>query len=180
MTVAVYVPPGVPFAVIVGDDPPPPQPLDVTSKAKTNMGASARRRFLPRSSRPEAPKASVHPISQRVGCKSSNGLGIVLPAAVVVTVTVTAVAALPDTLTEPGTLQIGAGVTAGITLQARVTVPLNDPTGVSAKPNFAVPPAEIVDELEPPDAVPKVKSGAAIPVPLRLMVCGELNALSVI
>jgi hypothetical protein len=107
------------------------------------------------------------------------GPPLAVPDAVVLTVTVTEVAKFPVTLTELGTLQTGAGVAGGVTLQVRFTVPLNDPAGVSAKLNVALCPAEIVDELDPPDPMPNVNPGA-IPVPLRLIICGELNALSVI
>lgn len=183
MTVAVYVPDGVPFAPAVDadPDPPPPQPA-IISRANTSIGACTRRDLLARRSRHEPLKAKAHTVNQSDGGKLPDGRPppvIRAIAAVVVTVAVTAIAELPDTLTEAGTLQIGAGVAVGVTLQVKVTVPLNDPSGVSARPNVAVPPAEMVDELELPDAMPKVKSGAAKPVPFKLMDCGELNALSV-
>ena len=116
-------------------------------------------------------------MSQVIGGKNVNGPLLEPSAAVVEIVTVTGVAELPVTFTDAGTLQIGAGVTVGLMLQAKFTIPLNDPAGVSDKLKIAVPPAEIVDEL-PPVGIPIVKSGAAIPVPLRAITCGELDAPS--
>jgi hypothetical protein len=131
------------------------------------MVASDRRgrRQLPTNSKPEALKTNVHASSPVLGGKVADGAPSALPAAVVATVTATGAAEPPVTLTEAGTVQTGAGVTAGVRPQVRLTVPLNDPTGVRAKPKVAVSPAEIVDELDPPDAIPIVKSGAAFPVP---------------
>ncbi len=118
-------------------------------------------------------------MGQVIGGKNVNGPLLEDPAAVVETVTVTGAAELPVTFTDAGTPHTGADVTAGLMLQASFTVPLNDPAGESVKLKVAVPPAEIVDEL-PPVGIPIVKSGATIPVPLRPIICGELEALSVI
>jgi hypothetical protein len=85
-----------------------------------------------------------------------------VPVAVVPTVTVSGAAVLVLTLTEPGRVQLGAGVTAGVMLQLRFTVPLNDPAGVTTKLNEALFPAGMVDELDDPDARPIVKSGAVV------------------
>lgn len=108
-----------------------------------------------------------------------NGPPVELPAAVVEIVTVTGVAEIPVTFTDAGTPQTGAGVIAGLILQAKFTIPLNDPAGLRVKLNVAVPPAEIVDEL-PPVGILIVKFGAMIPVPLKPIICGELEAPSVI
>lgn len=130
-------------------------------------------------SKVDAPRNSIHAMSQVAGGKNVDGPLLAVPAAVVETVTVTGVAELPVTLTDAGTLQTGAGVTAGVMLHAKFTVPLNDPAGASAKLKVAVPPAEIVAEV-PPVGIPIVKSGVATPVPPRLITCGEFDALSVI
>lgn len=98
--------------------------------------------------------------------------------AVVATVTVTGVAMPPVRFTEPGKLQVGAGVSAGVMLHVRFTVPLNDPTGVTVKLNVALFPAVMVDELDDPDAGPIVESGAAAPVPDTTTCCEPLPALS--
>jgi hypothetical protein len=100
-------------------------------------------------------------------------------AAVVETFTVT-VAAVPwATLTEAGTEQTGAGVTAGMIAQLRLTVPINDPEGVTARLKDAVCPAEIVAEFEDPEAGPVEKPGAAVAMPDKPTLCGLPTALSV-
>ncbi len=130
-------------------------------------------------SRLEKPKANIHAMSPVPIGFLADGHPARLAEAVVPTVTVTELGELPVTLTDAGTLQTGAGDAAGLTLQVRVTVPLNDPAGVSAKLKVAACPAEIV-ELDPPEGTLKVKSGVATPVPVRVTTCGELNALSII
>ena len=156
MTVAVYVPAGVPLEPV--EDVEPPQP-PITRKAKTIMAADklGRRRLL-KSSRLDQPRTSIHPMNSMGGGNLADGPLPAPPDAVVETFTVTEVAELPVTLTELGTLQNGAGETTGAMLHVKLTVPLKDPAGVSAKLNVAVPPAVIVEELDPPDAMPKVKS----------------------
>jgi hypothetical protein len=118
-------------------------------------------------------------MSQVVAGENVNGALLEFPAAVVEIVTATGVAELPVTFTDAGTPQTGAGVTVGLMLQAKFTIPLNDPAGESVKLKVAVPPAEIVDEL-PPVGILIVKSDAAMPVRLKPIICGELDALSVI
>jgi hypothetical protein len=180
VTIAVYVPAGVPFAppVVVLDEPP--QPTHVR-RAKTITGAAkpVRRRFVAKSN-PEAPNARVHQMTPVPIGKLPDGPPLAVPEAVVATDTATEVGELPVTLTDAGTLQVAAGVAAGVTVQVRFTVPLNDPDGESVRANAAVCPAEMVCELDPPDAVPHVKPGVAVPIPVRLTICGELIALSVI
>ena len=84
------------------------------------------------------------------------------------------------TFTEAGTVQTGAGVTAGVTVQPRLTIPLNDPAGVTARLKDAVCPAVMVAELEDPLAAAISKSAAAVAVPDKVTVCGLLTALSAI
>ncbi len=50
-------------------------------------------------------------------------------------------------------MQTGAGVAAGVIVQLRLTIPLNDPAGVTARLNDAVCPAVTVAEFEDPLAV---------------------------
>jgi hypothetical protein len=64
--------------------------------------------------------------------------------------------------------------------QLRLTVPLNDPAGVTARSKDAVCPAVIVAEFEDPEAGPIAKSGNAVPVPDKSTACGLPSALSVI
>jgi hypothetical protein len=101
-------------------------------------------------------------------------------AAVVDIFAVTAAAVLSATLTDAGTVQTGAGVTAGVIVQLRLTVPLNDPAGVTARLKDAICPAVIVAEFEDPEAGPIEKSGATSPVPERAIICGLPVASSVI
>jgi hypothetical protein len=124
------------------------------------------------------------PISMRGHSRSLGSAGkfaddtlAAVPEAAVATVTVTAVAVLPVTLTEPGTVHTGAGVAAGVMAQARFTVPLKDPAGVRFKLKVAVCPAEMV-WLDPPEPALKVKSGTAVPVPDRATICEPVPALS--
>jgi len=107
--------------------------------ARTIAAADRRgRRRLPTNRKPQALKANAHASSPVLGGKIADGTPSALPAAVVATVTVTGAAEPPVTLTEAGTAQTGAGVTAGVRPQVRLTVPLNDPAGVRAKPKVAV------------------------------------------
>src|SRR5208283_2152773 len=75
-------------------------------------------------------------------------------------------------------LQVGAGVSGGVMLQVKFTVPLNDATGATVKLNVALFPAAMVDEVDDPDATPTAKSGAGRPVPDRATVCGLPGAAS--
>ena len=163
--------------VLGGVDDEPPHP-DIVRNAKTIMaaGTAALDRLLT-NSRLEKPKANIHAMSPVPIGNLADGQPATLPEATVLTVTVTEVAEVPVTLTDPGTLQTGAGDAAGVMPQVRFTVPPNDPDGVSAKLNVAVCPAEIV-ELDPPEAVPKVKSGEEFPVPETTTVCEPVTALS--
>ena len=78
--------------------------------------------------------------------------------AVVPIVTVTACPLVPEICTEEGTLHVSAGLTTGVMLQLRLTVPANDPEGISIKLNFALCPALTVCEVGAPEAAPSVKS----------------------
>jgi len=90
------------------------------------------------------------------------------PAAVVPTVTVTGCAALPLICNEePEKAHVGAGLTVGLRVQLRLTVPVNDPMGVTNKLNFALCPALMVWEVDDPEAAPTLKLGAATPNCLR-------------
>jgi hypothetical protein len=63
------------------------------------------------------------------------------------------------TLTEAGTLQTGAGATVDVIEQLRLTVPLNNPAGVTARLKDAACPAATVAEFEDPATGPMAKSG---------------------
>jgi hypothetical protein len=60
--------------------------------------------------------------------------------------------------------QVGAGVTAGVMVQRRATVPLNAAIGVMTSPNFAACPALTVWEVEDPEAevIEKIWTGFAV------------------
>ena len=103
-----------------------------------------------------------------------------IPPAVVDIFAVAAAAVPSVTLTDDGTVHNGAGVTAGVIAQLRLTVPLNDPAGVTARSKDAVCPAVIVAEFEEPEAGPIAKSGTAAPVPDKSTACGLPSALSLI
>jgi hypothetical protein len=77
----------------------------------------------------------------------------VFTAAVVPIITCTEAAFEPPTETELGNVQVGAGVSGGVTLQVRLTVPLKPKSGVTVRLNVAVCPALIVCELCDPEAV---------------------------
>ena len=102
-----------------------------------------------------------------------------VPDAVVDTLTATGAAAPWVTLTEAGKVQTGAGVTAGVIAQLRLTAPLNDPAGETVRLKDAACPAAMVAEFEDPEAGPMAKSGAAVAVPDKATVCGLPTALSV-
>ena len=95
------------------------------------------------------------------------------------TLTATGVAVPTVTLTEAGTVQTGAGMTTGVIAQLRLTIPLNDPAGVTVRLKDAVCPAVMVAELDDPDAGPTAKSGAPVDVPDKATACGLPTALSV-
>jgi hypothetical protein len=62
--------------------------------------------------------------------------------------------------------QVGAGVTAGVMVQLRLTVPLNIAIGVTTKPNFAGWPALTLWEVDDPEAEVIEKSGTGFDVVL--------------
>jgi hypothetical protein len=143
----------------------PPQPAIATATSTVTVDITSLRRFVATNIRLKVPIANADAVSPMLDGKLGAGTDRAFPEAVVDTVAVTDVAALPVTFTEAGRLQIGAGLAAGATLQVRLTVPLNDPVGVIVKPNVAAWPAVIVDELDPPEAMPMVKSGVEEAVP---------------
>lgn len=81
----------------------------------------------------------------------------------VATFTITVCVPLPLICTEElDRLQVGAGVTAGVMAQVKLTVPVNEPVGASARLKVAVCPAVMVWEVGEPEAVPSVKSGGDV------------------
>jgi hypothetical protein len=188
VTVAVYVPAGVPGIFIGLDPPPPPPPQADRPNNNTAIIGIARTgifRRQPKNNKPEASRIIV----QRSGIIPGGSLACEIDPAVpgaVVEIFAVAAAAVPSvTLTDDGTVHNGAGVngagvTAGVIAQLRLTVPLNDPAGVTARLKDAVCPAAIVAEFEDPDAGPMTKSGTAAPVPESAIICGLPAALSVI
>ena len=102
----------------------------------------------------------------------------VVTGAAVPTVTVTGWAALLISTDELDKLQIGAGFTAGVMLQLRLTVPLNEPEGRISKLKCALCPGLMVWEVGAPGAAPMRKSGGAMPAPERGDICGLPGAVS--
>jgi hypothetical protein len=101
-----------------------------------------------------------------------------VPAAVVDIFAVIAAVAPWVTVTDAGTEQAGPVVTEGVIAQVRLTVPLNDPAGVTERLKDAVCPAAMVAEFEDPDAGDIEKSGTAAPVPDTTSCCEPVPALS--
>ena len=79
----------------------------------------------------------------------------------VATFTVTVCVPVPLICTEEGTLQVGAGVAAGVIAQLRLTVPVKDPVPAKARLKLAVSPALMVWEVGDPEDGEIVKSGSA-------------------
>jgi len=143
-------------------------------------GIGSRLRFRSHT-HPEPSNTTMHVIGIVPSRKSMwDIVPVVVTGAVVPTVTVTGWAALPLICTEElERPQVGAGFTAGAMLQLSLTEPLNDSRGVTAKRNFALCPARMVSEVDVPEAVPTLKSGAApMPMPERAAVCGLPGAVS--
>lgn len=112
------------------------------------------------------------------GVKSAGEIDPAVTAAVVDTCGVTGADVPCVTFTETGTVQTGAGVTAaGVIVQLRLTTPLNDPAGVTARLNDAVCPAVMVAEFEDPLPAAISKSAAAVAIPDNATVCGLPTAL---
>jgi hypothetical protein len=99
-----------------------------------------------------------------------------VPGAVVATVTETGASVPAVTVTDPGTVQVGAGVTAGVMLQLRLTVPLQL-VELTARLNLALLPALTVALVWEPLAGPILNGSTAVPV--KITVCDPPRALSV-
>ena len=92
--------------------------------------------------------------------------------AVVVTVTVTVCSPLePSCREELDKLHVGDRFATGVMLQLRLTAPTKEPTGATARVNFAFCPAVTVCEPCDPEVNPTLKSGAATPTPVSATVC---------
>lgn len=144
------------------DVPLPPQDIEESKRSSKPGAAMTDTRFPLHSSSIPAPKTvnmqANGVVSER---KRISGTARAVVAAVVATCTEAPWAALPFTGTEDGSLQVGAGVTTGVMLQLKLTVPENDPTAVNDRPKSAVCPALIVWDVGDPGEEVMVKSGAA-------------------
>jgi hypothetical protein len=140
----------------------PPHPTE-NAKASTTIGAasSGRRLRLRIHSDVEPRNINVQKSSVGPDGKLTRGRATVVTGAVVATFTVTICVPVPLICTEEGTLQVGAGVAAGVIAQTRPTVPVKDPVPAKAKLKLAVCPALMLWEVGDPDAAPIEKSGAA-------------------
>ena len=180
MTVAVYVPAGVPDALDPTGELPPQAPMPKSSIAIIGIASVGLHRELPANNRPEASKRIIQATGIIPGGRLTRDIDPPVPAAAVVVTFAAASAVVPTvTSTEAGTVHTGAGVTTGVTAQLRLTVPLNDPAGVIARLKDAACPATMVAELEDPEAGVIAKSGAAVAAPDKATVCGLPTALSV-
>jgi hypothetical protein len=153
-------------------EPPLPHPAsEINASARIGVANTGQRlRFA--TSRNAAPnKSTVQAIGIAPGGKLPRAT---VPAvdAVVFTVTVTLAAVLEFTWTVAGTLQVGPSITAGLTLQAMSTAPLNDPEGVIVRLKDALLPGVTVAEVGDPDTEVIAKVFAAVPVPESVIVCG--------
>jgi hypothetical protein len=99
--------------------------------------------------------------------------------AAVAKVTITVFAAPLSCTAELDKLQVGAGAATGVMPQVRVTIPVKDPAGVTGRLNCAFFPALMV--CDPPgEDGPRVKSGAATPIPESAIFCGLPGSVSLI
>lgn len=142
VTVAVYVPAGVPGVVCVdGEELLPPQPTENANASTTSGAASSGRRLRFRIQSNVEPR-SINAQKSVVGPagKLTRGAATVVTGAVVATFTVTVCVPVPLIWTEEGTVQVGAGVAAGVIAQLKFTVPVKDPVPAKARVKLAVCP----------------------------------------
>jgi hypothetical protein len=184
VTVTVYVPAGVPGAGDCEDGEggqlPPPQPTRSPAPRTTLVTTSeTANRRLHWKNIPNANNAVTH--TRRSG--SPRNLGSEIVAAVLAAVVAT------DTVAEPlpplesrkeevDRLHVGAGLTPGVIVQLKFTVPRNEAPATSAKLKLADFPALTVCDVGEPEAGLIAKSLAATPIPESVTVCGLPLALS--
>ena len=158
-------------------------PHDTENNRNSVAGtAEMKRRLRVPTKRPAEPNNRKAQVSgHAVGGKALCHAVQLVTGAVVPTFTVTVCVPLPLICTdELDRLQVGAGVAAGVTVQLRLTVPVNDPIDENAKLKLAVCPALMVCDVDDPEDDEMLKSGAATPSPDRGIVCGLPEALSLI
>jgi hypothetical protein len=163
--VAVYVPAGVPDILVVGDEPPPHPATPRNNTAIIGIANPAPRRRNTTNNKPEASRSNAVVVGAIPFGKLACEMDPAVPAAVLDIFTIAEAAVPGVTLTDAGTVQIGSDVTAGAIVQLKLTVPANDPVGVTARSKDAVCPGVIVAEFEDPEASPMEKPAAAVPVP---------------
>jgi hypothetical protein len=138
---------------------PDPHPMNGVKAATMSKAPSTERVFRLRTvSRPSRSSSGSEALEKpaRFAVRAT----IVDTGAVVAAVTVTVCAAPPLNCTEEvDKVQVGAGVVAGATTHPRVTVPENEPTGVSDMLNIALCPALTLWEAVGGPVI--AKSGAA-------------------
>jgi hypothetical protein len=169
---------------------PPPQEDNATPKGSRQSSANPQRicgqspcnRFrFRRKNHPKPGTIAIQVIGIAPGGRMTEGTAPMVAGAVVPSVTVTVCGAPPLTDTDVlDKVHVGGGLTTGLTLQVRLTVPVSEPDGATTKLNFALCPALMVWEVGEPEAAPTLKSGAATATPDRATVCGLPAALSVI
>jgi hypothetical protein len=163
VTVAVYVPGGVPGVVWEEGELLPHPTHDARA---SNIGAASRGRRLRsrRDSHHKVRSIKVHASGIASGRKLTGEPRLVVTGPIVPTDTATGCAPLPLICTELGKVQVGAGVTTGVMAQLRLTVPLKDADAMTTRLKLALCPALIVWEIGDPVAGPRLKSGATVNV----------------
>jgi hypothetical protein len=145
------------------EEPLPPHDTQVSTVSTTIGAAGADHLFRLRPRIHDDPtRVSINTKGMAPGGNPIVGALLLVTGVVVPIFTVTDCVALPLICTdELDSVHVGAGVTAGVIAQLRLTVPANDPVPAMAKLNLAVCPALIVCEVGDPEAAPMVKSGGA-------------------
>jgi hypothetical protein len=131
----VYVPLGVPGVVCEDEPPQPRSEANVNAIVDAASTGSLRRWYTNKN--PEPNKINVHANGKLPGGKFAREIVPVVTGPVVATMTATRVGVPVVTWIELGRLQVGAGFSVGSILQLKLTVPLNEPAGVTAKLNVA-------------------------------------------
>ena len=120
VTLTVYVPEGVPSVLCEDPDPPPTQPTNnkIMDNTALDVASACSRRRLRKSTSPGTSSIALHSNGIAPGWRPGLDNVPVVIAAVVDTVACTGDTAPAFTLTELGTVHVGAGVTAGAIVQA--------------------------------------------------------------
>lgn len=133
VTVAVYVPAEVPDIFFPGDEPSPHPATTRNNTAIIGIAKAEPRRRCTTKNKPEASRSNAVVIGIIPLATLACEIDPAVPADVVDIFTIAEAAVPWVTLTDAGTVQSGADVTAGAIAQLKLTVPANDPEGVTAR-----------------------------------------------